>query len=309
MKKSIERSKNKIKELIKNKPVISETSKYEHQAGIYLFYIDDFSDDKTIPIYVGASSDLQSNYEKYQQILSGFADLEAADYIELLTQNFRLLDLPSIKMFQYLIDHGCCFDQLKMVILKMMPQDIDLLQEEQIRFIDQTKASYLGFNDLNTVSRCRQYQQEYKKRPSIRDFRKTILRDCQNLRVYIDYGTTRFNFLHTFPKIQTLDFLAYVNHLDLFSVYGPIEKLIEDLHPQEYKHLEQLMINSDDLMEEMNSYPETKEFEKQIDACQQKCNVVNEEMAELIQRLEKERILSLLPHDYSKILSDPSQIY
>lgn len=91
-----------------------------------------------------------------------------------------------------------------------------------------------------------------------------------------------------------------MNGLDLSSVYGPIQKLAEDLYPQEYKVLRQLMIDSDDLTEAKNELPETKEFEKRIQELQQKCNIVNQEMVELVQKLEQDRMLSLAPCNYSK---------
>ena len=58
--------KNKIKELIKeNKDKeISNKTKY-NSAGIYLLYVDNFSDNKIIPFYIGQTVDLQKRYKKH----------------------------------------------------------------------------------------------------------------------------------------------------------------------------------------------------------------------------------------------------
>ncbi|KRG13035.1 hypothetical protein ACA30_17210, partial [Virgibacillus soli] len=68
----IDRLKYHVKQLIKDNShrEVTPQTKYK-TSGIYMIYIENFTDDKVVPIYIGQSKDIQRRYKQhYSEILA-----------------------------------------------------------------------------------------------------------------------------------------------------------------------------------------------------------------------------------------------
>ena len=60
-----ERVKRDIQSLLNESNIeVTHQTKFE-ESGVYLLYVDHFTDDKVLPIYVGQSKDIQKRYKEH----------------------------------------------------------------------------------------------------------------------------------------------------------------------------------------------------------------------------------------------------
>ncbi|MBR1988735.1 MAG: excinuclease ABC subunit C, partial [Clostridia bacterium] len=178
---------NLIKKL--NKEITCETK--EHNSGIYMIYIDDFSDDKIIPIYVGKAVDIQRRYEEhYKEILS----LNRLKYnVYSIYNDIGLYDgaFKSCKIFKYMVERNLSLKNYHLIVLELC--DKENLEEKEQYYIELLKSEYFGFNQLNAKTLWIPYSIACIKTKDSNfalKYIKCVQENCKNIEKFIDYGFT-----------------------------------------------------------------------------------------------------------------------
>ncbi len=167
-----------------------------HKSGIYLLYVDDFSDKKVIPFYIGKTNDFQKRFQMHLKDIKGLMQHSCVEY-----QNKLLLSAVTnkkafegkyrpCKIFKYLIDHNCTIDDVKMVVIETC--DLKVLAEKEWYYLSTFLPAFFGFNQIATITE----QWQYRDNPQLK---KSILKsDLCNFLNYLEYGYSTFNYLHSF---------------------------------------------------------------------------------------------------------------
>lgn len=162
-------------------------------TGIYLLYVDDFSDDKVLPIYIGQTTDFKRRLKQHISDVSQLNALAYRTYHDefLWRANDYSGQFKACKIFKYMVDHHCTFQNLHMVILEECPSD-QLSEREQF-YLSQYLPAFFGFNQINTITEQFRYPDS-----SSEEYRKIKLTDAELFHNYIGYGFSAFNYLHAF---------------------------------------------------------------------------------------------------------------
>lgn len=166
--------------------------------GIYLIYVDDFSDDKVIPFYIGQTVNIQERYKQhYMELLALNRFCYEVYESNLFRESFHSGiasyyegHFKMCKIFKYMVDHECTLGDFHMIILE---EDVDELEELEQHYFEEYLPAFFGFNQMNTSS-------ESRKGISDEEGYAYMLSDGEKLKKYIDYGYSLFNYLHTYPK-------------------------------------------------------------------------------------------------------------
>ena len=146
-----EKIKNKVKKIIKDRNVEEINNNTDSKnIGIYMIYIDNFNDDKVIPIYIGQTGygknrNFQNRYKEHLQEIMALNRLEYNYYKELLLDNFYDGHYKSCKIFQYMVDHNCTLKDFRMIVLEKIDGNSDNIQE----LLDKKEQKY--FTKRQTV--------------------------------------------------------------------------------------------------------------------------------------------------------------
>ena len=213
-----EEIKNKVKKIIKDRNVEEINNNTDSKnIGIYMIYIDNFNDDKVIPIYIGQTGygknrNFQNRYKEHLQEIMALNRLEYNYYKELLLDNFYDGHYKSCKIFQYMVDHNCTLKDFRMIVLEKIDGNSDNIQElldkkELIYFTDFFPA-FFGFNQVNTVVEAnKEFFANFNNLEGFVASDKLLnyeLDDCENFIKYFGYGYTKFNYYHCYPKTYTV---------------------------------------------------------------------------------------------------------
>jgi len=219
--------KNKVLTIIEsdNKVEISNNTDNKN-IGIYMIYIDNFEDDRIIPIYIGQTGsgknrDFQNRYKEHLQEIMALNRLQYDYYKELLLDNFYDGHYKACKIFQYMVEHGCTLKDFHMIVLETVESNKENVQEildrKEQKYFAEFLPAFFGFNQINTiVQRNKEFYGDAKGLTGIKLLRKAILfepsdkelkyelEDCENFIKYFGYGYTKFNYYHSYPKTFTV---------------------------------------------------------------------------------------------------------
>ena len=213
-----EEIKNKVKKIIKDKNIEEINNNTDNKnIGIYMIYIDNFNDDKVIPIYIGQTGygknrNFQNRYKEHLQEIMALNRLEFNYYKELLLDNFYDGHYKTCKIFQYMVDHSCTLKDFHMIVLEKIEENSDNIQElldkmEQ-KYFKKYLPAFLGFNQINTVVEANKEFFENLNNPAgfiaSDKLLNYELEDCENFIKYFGYGYTKFNYYHCYPKTYTV---------------------------------------------------------------------------------------------------------
>lgn len=294
----IESKKTEIKNLIKTKMKVSRKTNFKKQAGIYLLYIDDFSDEKIIPIYIGKTLDLQKKYQIHISEFLALNRLYSHHYEYTLLDDFYDQDHETIKMFQYMVDHDCKLTQIKMIILNKMSQNKDKIFKAELKWINNTESPYLGFNQFNTVTQLNRLKSlnKYDSHLESQNCCKLLHDDCKKIIQLWDYGYTEFNFLQGFPSVDDLYYWEHSYKLELNQVFNEVLELFDQKYPEDYKRYYRLKleIKRDKAMKKslIKSKASKKYINKFDNTVKNKMEAINDGE----RTLKLNRNQSLLPH-------------
>lgn len=211
--------KNKVKRIIidKNTEEINEETNNQDK-GIYMVYIDNFDDDKIIPIYIGQtgagkSRNFQTRFKEHLQEVMALNRLKHDYYKELLLENFYGGRLKACKIFKYMVDHNCTLRDFHMIVLEKIDTNSEkeyvqsLLDEREQFYFKEYLPAFFGFNQINSlVEANKEFYKSGGSLAALKDFvpsdslLKYDLEDCENFIKYFGYGFTKFNYYHSFNK-------------------------------------------------------------------------------------------------------------
>lgn len=213
-----EEIKNKVKKIIKDRNIEEINNNTDNQdIGIYMIYIDNFNDDRIIPIYIGQTGsgknrNFQNRYKEHLQEIMALNRLEYNYYKELLLDNFYDGHYKACKIFQYMIDHSCTLKDFHMIVLEKIEKNCDniqeILDEKEQKYFKEYLPAFFGFNQVNTVvEENKEFFAIFKDLKGFVLSDKLLnyeLEDCENFINYFGYGYTKFNYYHCYPKTYTI---------------------------------------------------------------------------------------------------------
>lgn len=209
-----EEIKDKVKNTIKDRNIEEVNNNTDNKnIGIYMIYIDNFNDDKFIPIYIGQTGygknrNFQNRYKEHLQEIMALNRLEYNYYKELLLDNFYDGHYKTCKIFKYMVEHNCTLKDFHMVVLEEVDKNSgkvqELLDENEQKYFTEYLPAFFGFNQVNTVVESNKelfanfnVSGKFVASDKLLNYE---LEDCQNFIKYFGYGYTKFNYYHCYPK-------------------------------------------------------------------------------------------------------------
>lgn len=123
-----------------------------NNAGIYMLYVDCFTDEKIIPFYIGQTHDFQERHKQHFTEILALNRLNRECYEYALLADLYNGRARACKIFSYMVNHECWLKDLRMIVLETIDDEIIRLNAEQ-NYIDTLYAPFFGFNQLNSVIR------------------------------------------------------------------------------------------------------------------------------------------------------------
>lgn len=172
-------------------------------SGIYMIYIDYFSNDKVVPIYIGQSKDIQRRYKDHLCEILSLNRLSYKNYYEYFFSEFGSYyegKFKACKIFKYMLENNCTLEDFRMIILEET-DEADLERKEQ-EYFQKLLPSFFGFNQLNSflTDLKLKFKQDKLTKLEINNFLDICQKDIDNIYSYYEYGFTRFNFEHVFRR-------------------------------------------------------------------------------------------------------------
>ena len=214
-----EEIRNEVKEVIKNSNnnEINNNSNNKN-IGIYMIYIDNFNDDKIIPIYIGQTGygknrNFQNRYKEHLQEVMALNRLRYDYYKYVLLSNFYDGHYKACKIFQYMVDHDCTLKDFHMIVLEELEINNnniqELLDKKEQEYFSKYLPAFFGFNQTNAVTEGAKEAfssiKEDGKYVKSDKLLKYELEDCENFLKYFGYGYTKFNYYHCYPKAYNIE--------------------------------------------------------------------------------------------------------
>ncbi|WHZ60031.1 excinuclease ABC subunit C [Metabacillus hrfriensis] len=196
--------KNQVKQLIKDNLHREVTSETKHNiSGIYMIYIDNFTPEKILPIYIGKSNNIQRRYKKHFEEILALNRLSYDEYHKYFffeSQSFYEGNFKSCKIFKYMIENKCTLQDFHMIVLEEVEEEY--LDEKEQEYFQRLLPSFFGFNQLNSLLKQIKFRFSNLEMSNseIEVYLRILLEDIKGINSYYEYGFTRFNFEHSIPK-------------------------------------------------------------------------------------------------------------
>lgn len=225
-------TKKRIIELIKNKNEITSKTEYKTK-GIYLLYVDNFSDEKILPIYIGKVSGKKRNFQlRHKEHMMEIMALNrfTKEYYEFaLDEKYFHGKYKICKIFKYMIEHNCELKDLHMIILEELEDDEEISKTET-EYINNYNCAFFGFNQLNTITQSLQEKNERK-------YKETVRNELKKITENIDYGYGIFNYWLAqdfFKKYTSIEHDIIKKKQPYSKIKNIIEGLKEEHYPKKY---------------------------------------------------------------------------
>lgn len=194
--------KKEIQQLIHQRKKVTSQTNYKI-PGIYMIYINHFTDDKIIPIYIGQSTDIQKRYkDHYTEILAlnRLSYDEYNHYFFSKSYSFYEGKFKTSKIFKYMVENSCTLEDFNMIILEEVEFN-DLIQKED-EYFQQYLPAFFGFNQFSSFLKriLLSHQKEPLSDNDIHMYCELIEEDLQYIQQYKTCGFTNFNFEHSFAR-------------------------------------------------------------------------------------------------------------
>ena len=207
--------KQKVQSIVENNSALEVTNETDLSfGGIYMLYVNDFSDEKVIPFYIGKTENFQKRHKEHFSELLEFNRYNYDEY----RYNFIRPSYSSgvvsrfegmfkmCKIFKYMLEHGCKLKDFRMVILeKNESENLDDLEQQ---YFQEYEPAFFGFNQMNTVT---EWAKCAKQEPD--KYLAYVEADGRKCAENIKYGYTLFNYLHAFPKMRREHYPEALNEL------------------------------------------------------------------------------------------------
>ncbi|WP_459481925.1 hypothetical protein [Clostridium saccharoperbutylacetonicum] len=260
-----------------NMEITNETNYKE--SGIYMIYIDNFNDEKIIPIYIGKTTNFQKRYKQHLSEIMTLNRFEYDNYISLLYNQFYEGNYKACKIFKYMLEHDCSLKDFHMIILEKVEEN---LEEKEQEYFNIYKPAFFGFNQLNTRIEIMKYYSTNKRTFTEHEyivFCNVVEEDIKNLAKYKNYGYTMFNFRKAF-----IDNLPYADEKNIDG-FKNIRMLIGDINIK-LKTLREDILNFEDMISEQRE----KELEIKLDELRSRKDELKNEKDDLMENIIEPKI-------------------
>ena len=168
------------------------------KSGIYMIYVDCFDDEKTIPIYIGKSTDIQKRYKSHYQEILALNRLSYDEYKKYTHSGLYDGSFKSCKIFRYMVEHNCSLPDYHMIPLEYCDESI--LDKREQFYINEFKSEYFGFNQLNATSLYMEYAKARDKNDVALRYFNAVKNNAILLKEHWGFGFTVFNYEYAFYK-------------------------------------------------------------------------------------------------------------
>jgi hypothetical protein len=223
-----------VKQLILDNSYREVTPYTEYNiSGIYMIYIDEFTSDKIIPIYIGQAKDIQRRYKQHFCEILALNRLSHDEYYKYFfskSYSFYEGNFKTCKIFKFMVDNNCSLQNYHIVILE--ETDEEHLEKKEQEYFQRLLPSFFGFNQINSLLRQINVNLAVPLLSSseIDSYLDVLQEDIKGINSYYEYGYTKFNFEHSLPK--NISYLLKNNDsLDnqLLSKYKKVQLMISEL--------------------------------------------------------------------------------
>ena len=202
--------------------IVTNKSDYK-TCGIYVLYVDNFSDERIIPIYIGKVNKETKNrtfQNRYKEHVTQIMSLNRYSYEvykcnfidnlykkDIFGNEYSFYDgnFKACKIFKYMVEHNCKISDLKMIILEELESEDDINKKE-LEYINKYCAIFFGFNQLKCIT-------EFKKDIEKDVYYNYVLEDSEGILKYFEYGYTKFNYLKCFLKKENANYPSKLNKM------------------------------------------------------------------------------------------------
>lgn len=211
--------------------VTSETKL--NTSGIYMIYVDNFSDDNIVPIYIGQSKNIQTRYKQHLSEILALNRLSHEEYEKYFfskSYSFYEGKFKTCKIFKYMIENNCSIKDFRMVILEEV--EGPALDEKELQYFQKLLPSFFGFNQFTSflVRLKARFADTPMDDEQVNRYLKFLLEDLKGVHSYYKYGYTRFNFEHSLPKdISYLQIEKEQLRAEILPLYNEVESQIDEL--------------------------------------------------------------------------------
>lgn len=201
---AIDNVKDQVQQLIQDNLYREVTPETKYKiSGIYMIYIDNFTNDKIVPIYIGQSKDIQTRYKQhFSEILSlnRLSYDEYEKYFFFKSKSYYEGAFKACKVFKYMIENNFTLQDFRMIVLEEVEEEY--LDEKEQAYFQKLLPSFFGFNQLNSfLKRLKsRFSNSQMSNAEIDDYLSILLQDIKGIYSYYEYGFTRFNFEHSMPR-------------------------------------------------------------------------------------------------------------
>ena len=232
--KNVDDLKAEVRQLIADNSYREVTSETKlNTSGIYMIYVDNFSNNKIIPIYIGQSKNIQTRYKQHLSEILALNRLSHEEYEKYFfskSYSFYEGKFKTCKLFKYMIENNCSIKDFRMVILEEVASSA--LDEKELQYFQKLLPSFFGFNQLTSflVSLKARFSDTPMDTVQVHKYLRFLLEDLKGIRVYYKYGYTRFNFEHSLPKdISYLHIEKDQLRAETLSLYDEAESQLDEL--------------------------------------------------------------------------------
>lgn len=202
-------------------------------SGIYLIYVDNFSNDKIVPIYIGQSKNIQTRYKQHLSEILALNRLSHEEYEKYFfskSSSFYEGKFKACKIFKYMIENNCSIKDFRMVILEEV--EGPALDEKELQYFQKLLPSFFGFNQFTSflVRLKARFADTPMDDEEVNRYLEFLLEDLKGVHSYYKYGYTRFNFEHSLPKdISYLQIEKEQLRAETLSLYNEVESQLNEL--------------------------------------------------------------------------------
>jgi hypothetical protein len=195
--------KSQVKQLIQENLYREVTTETKHNiSGIYMIYVDKFTSENIIPIYIGKAKDIQKRYKQhYTEILAlnRLTYEEYHKYFFINSHSFYEGKFKSCKIFKYMLENNCSLKDLRMIVLEKV--EVEYLDEKEKEYFQRLLPSFFGFNQLNSFLKrlSFRFSKAQMTNVDIYEYLNELQEDIEGIYSFYNYGFTRFNFEHSIP--------------------------------------------------------------------------------------------------------------
>ncbi|GGA74899.1 GIY-YIG nuclease family protein [Ornithinibacillus halotolerans] len=235
----INKLKYQVKQLIESNShrEVTPQTKYK-TSGIYMIYIDNFTNDRVVPVYIGQSKDIQRRYKQHYSEIFALNRLSYDEYERYFFSkgsSFYEGNFKSCKIFKYMLENNCSLQDFHMIILDKA--DMENLEDKEQEYFRKLLPSFFGFNQLNSFLKSLPYRfsNTQMNEEEINDYMDLIMEDIQGIHDYYNYGFTKFNFEHSMPTPKGIEYSLNGKeqwNKDTLLKFKKVNSNLDDLYKQ-----------------------------------------------------------------------------